>query len=299
MASAAPDNICGDNVECGGFPTDPYRLYLTQFINSFVDGTISDLQAKDRILSEIPKEKIPALKKEVFEMCTNHDFLANLNKFNTFMKTAASIVDIGEDGNGTSIYEDTPLQNFIVGERVVDSRVVSLYIAGFTLHKFLQDPSFTMHIPRIHMSDLNTFRRLLPNSEDLTSAYFSRQSIIKTGFVSFTPDNDELIVLATNFFSNHLDFAANRAALARTIIFMDNREKREGRAGPLETGTIFSSGGNFGLKKRNKSKRRNQKKSNKKSRRHRNRKRLSRRNAKRLSRRNAKRLSRRNAKRFY
>jgi hypothetical protein len=195
------------------------------------------------------------------------------------MKTAASIVDIGEDGNGTSIYElDTPLQNFIVGERVVDSRVVSLYIAGFTLHKFLQDP-FTMHIPQIRMSDLNTFRRLLPNSEDLTSAYFSRQSIIKTGFGSFTPDNDELIVLATNFFSNHLDFAANRAALARTRIFMDDMVEREGRAGPLETGTTMSSffsGGNFGLKKRNKSKRRNQKKSNKKNRHH-NRKRLSRR----------------------
>jgi hypothetical protein len=292
MASAAPlrpsisvgrtEIICGVNVDCGGFPADPYRLYLTQFINSFVNGTIGDLQAKGRFSSEIPNQKILDLKGEVFEVCTNHDFLAKLNNFNAFMKTAASRVDIGGDGVAMSIYElDTPRQTFDIGERVVDSRVVSLYIAGFTLHKFLQDPSFTMHIPQIHMSDLITFRRLLPNSEDLTSAYFDERTGI-TGFRSFTPDNDELIVLATNFFSNHHDFAAT--ALARTRIIMDDREKREERNGPLETGTMFSflSGGNFGLKKRNKSKRRNQKKSNKKSRRHRNRKRLSRHNAKRF-----------------
>jgi hypothetical protein len=291
MASAAPllpslsvggtDIICGDNVDCGGFPEDPYRLYLTQFINSFVNGTIGDLQAKGRFSSEIPNQKILDLKGEVFKVCTNHDFFVKLNSFNAFMKTAASIVDIGGHGYAMSIYDlDTPREPFDIGERVVDGRVVSLYIAGFTLHKFLQDPSFT--IPRIHMSDLNTFRRLLPNSEDLKSAYFS-QCMIKTGFKSHTPDNDELIVLATNFFSNHLDFAANNA-LAWTRIIMDDRVEREGRAGPLETGTMFSflSGGNFGLKKRNKSKRINQKKSNKKSRRHRNRKRLSRRNAKRF-----------------
>jgi hypothetical protein len=293
MASAAPllpslsvggtDIICGDNVDCGGLPADPYRLYLTQFINFFVNGTIRDLQAKDRFSSEIPNQNILDLKREVFKVCTNHDFLDKLNRFNAFMKTAASIVYIGEDGNGTSIYElDTPRQTFYIGERAVDSRVVSLYITGFTLHKFLQDPSFTIHIPQIHMSDLNTFRQLLPNREDLTSAYFIQRARI-TGFRSFTPDNDELIVLATNFFSNHFEFAANNA-LARTRIFMDDRVEREERAGPLETGRMFSflSGGNFGLKKRNKSKRRNQKKSNKKSRRHRNRKRLSRRNAKRF-----------------
>jgi hypothetical protein len=291
MASAAPlrpsisvggtEIICGDNVDCG-LPADPYRLYLTQFINSFVNGTIGDLQAKGRFSSEIPNQKILDLKGEVFKVCTNHDFFVKLNRFNAFMKTAASIVDIGEDGNGTSIYElDTPREPFNIGERVVDGRVVSLYIAGFTLHKFLQDPSFTMHIPRIHMSDLNTFRRLLPNSEDLTSAYFDQRARI-TRFGSFTPDNDELIVLATNFFSNHYNLSTS--ALGMTRIVMDDRVEREGRAGPLETGTMFSflSGGNFGLKKRNKSKRRNQKKSNKKSRRHHNRKRLSRRNAKRF-----------------
>ena len=112
MASAVLDIICGDNVDCG-FPVDPYRFYLTQFINSFVNGTISDLQAKGRFLSEIPKEKILALKEEVFKVCTNPDFFAKLNNFNGFMKTIASIVDIAENGVGTSIYElDTPLQNW-------------------------------------------------------------------------------------------------------------------------------------------------------------------------------------------
>lgn len=267
MASAAPDIICGNNVECG-FPADPYRLYLTQFINSFVNGTISDLQAKGRILSEIPKEQILALKKEVFEVCTNRDFLSKLTTFNAFMKTLASMVDISEDGVASSICElDTPLQQFFIGERVVDNRVVNLYIAGFTLHMFLQNPLFTIHIREIHMSDLNTFRRLLPNSEDLRTAYYEQRSR-KTGFGSFTPDNDEVIVLATDFFSNGGRSGSARNALTTTSIIMDDRVEREERGG--------------GLKKRNKSKRRKQKKSNKKSRHHHNRKRLSRHNAKRF-----------------
>ena len=266
MASAAPDIICGNNVECG-FPADPYRLYLTQFINSFVNGTISDLQAKGRILSEIPKEQILALKKKVFGVCTKHDFPSKLTTFNAFMKTLASIVDISEDGVASSICElDTPLQQFFIGERVVDNRVVNLYIAGFTLHMFLQNPLFTIHIREIHMSDLNTFRRLLPNDEDLRTAYFEQRSD-KTGFRSGTPYKDEVIVLATDFFSNERSRSAHDA-LTTTSIIMDDRVEREEMGG--------------GLKKRNKSKRRKQKKSNKKSRHHHNRKRLSRRNAKRF-----------------
>ena len=140
-----------------------------------------------------------------------------------------------------------------IGEKVVDNRVVNLYIAGFTLHMFLQNPSFTMHIREIHMSDLKTFRRLLPNSEDLRSAYY-QQRTGKTGFRSFTPDNDEVIVLATDFFSNGGRSGSARNALTTTRIIMDDRVEREERGG--------------GLKKRNKSKRRKQKRSNKKSRHH-------------------------------
>lgn len=257
--------VCNDNVNCD---QDPYRHVLTQFINSFVDGTINDLQAKSRIISTIPDQKILNLKGKVFEVCTNHDFPDKLNHFNAFMKTIASIVDIGGDGVATSIYDFyTPKQIFSIGEKVVDSNVVSLYIAGFTLHMFLQDPSFIMHIPEIHMSDLKTFRGLLTFSEDLRTAYFEQRTRI-TGFGSSTPDNDEVIVLATDFFSNGGRSDSAHGALTTTRIIMDDRVEREKRGG--------------GSKKQNKSKRRNQNKSNKKSRRHRNRKRLSRRNAKRF-----------------
>lgn len=206
-------------------------------------------------------------------MCTNDDFPVKLHTFNAFMKTIASKVLIGVRGDPSSIYYfNTDRENFNFGEGVLDSRVVSLYIAAFTLHMFLQDPLFIRYIPQIHMSDLNTFRGLLPVSEDLRTAYFEQRTRI-TGFRSFTPENDEVIVLATEFFSNGGRPVSAHGALTTTRIIMDDREEREERGG--------------GAKKRNKSKRRNQKKSNKKksnkkSRRHRNRKRLSRRNAKRF-----------------
>jgi hypothetical protein len=196
-------------------------------------------------------------------VCASPEFLATYNSFNAFMKTLASRVDIGENGIGRSIYElDTPIQTFVIGERVVDNRVVNLFIAGLTLHMFLQNPSLAMHISQIRMSDLKTYRRLLPNSEDVTTAYFEQRTGV-TGLRSLTPDNDELIVLATYFFAPHRSGSVSNAlnALTNTRIIIDHTGERE-RGG--------------GAKKRNKSKRRKQKTSNKQSRHH-NRKRFSRR----------------------